>query len=121
MSLRKIAEREGARKIAKLTQLTMHAPIPVRITEYLADENLVAVQLVSGGSFEFGGTTIANTLFPLDYPPNESWMKGIEPGKTIGMLHLAGWQMKKGYVTIAHISGSSGICSYAPIRYGWAV
>lgn len=123
MSLRKIARQEAAKENKKITQNTTQAPIPVRIVEFFPDDSLVTVQLTTGGEFEFGGITIEGVKFPLAYPPHESVSKGIEPGTTPGMLHLVGWQLKKGFVTIGHSPNKSGtkVATYAPIRYGWAV
>lgn len=109
------------RKTAQLTQLSMQAPVPVRIKEWFPQENRVTVQIIAKGDPELDNTTIEGVKFPLLGPTHQNMgSMSIVAGRTEALLFYPGMQIRKGYVTLAHTSGTEASVTYSPVRHSWA-
>lgn len=122
--LRRIIGQENRRHLLRQGQLSMQAPVPVRIKEYFPEENEATIQIIGTVVSEFGGASIKggdqDLRFPIRGACHENLMKGIKPGSE-ALLYKAGWQTKKGYLELAHAKGLPETPGYTPIRMSWAV
>ncbi len=121
----KIAERESRKSGLKQSQQTPHAPINVIIKQHFPNENAVTVQVIGGATSQFAQSVKDGDVdrkFPLGGNCHAILAnEGANLAGEQGLLIFTGWQLKKGYVTIAFKAGQSNTASYSPIRGSWLI